>query len=253
MKTILTHFYNEEYLLPWWLEHHKKIFDFGVLIDYHSTDRSVEIIKDICPNWQIFTSRNNFFDAYECDSEIMFYEHQLPGYRIVLTVTEFLLGDIDKITPDRPDLLLQWFIPSIKFSKWDPSGRLDTTRQLWQQIHTGKSYRSFPELPMCRSYHNFIWKYWPPGRHYLTPNTEECIIFNYANSIIGAPMVKRRLQIQHKISEANKKDKLGDEHYIDENGMTFEKLEEWHKRMYTQHEEDLSQVINDITKINYYK
>lgn len=47
--TVISHFYNEEYLLPWWLNHHKNIFDNGILINYGSTDKSVEIIKSICP------------------------------------------------------------------------------------------------------------------------------------------------------------------------------------------------------------
>ena len=36
-KTITAVFYNEEYLLPWWLMHHKQYFDHGVLINYAST------------------------------------------------------------------------------------------------------------------------------------------------------------------------------------------------------------------------
>ena len=60
-KTVLTHFYNEEYLLPWWLDHHKKYFDHGILIDYASTDKSVEIIKEICPTWTEVKSKNEFF------------------------------------------------------------------------------------------------------------------------------------------------------------------------------------------------
>ncbi len=50
-KTIISHFYNEEYLLPWWLEHHKKYFNHGIMINYASTDNSVSIIKQICPDW----------------------------------------------------------------------------------------------------------------------------------------------------------------------------------------------------------
>ena len=46
MKSIISHFYNEEYLLPWWLNHHKKYFDYGLMIDYNSPDISVEVIKD---------------------------------------------------------------------------------------------------------------------------------------------------------------------------------------------------------------
>ena len=45
-KTVLCHFYNEEWILPFWLKHHREIFDHGIMIDYNSTDRSVEIIRD---------------------------------------------------------------------------------------------------------------------------------------------------------------------------------------------------------------
>ena len=44
--TVISHFYNEEYLLPWWLAHHTKLFDHGILINKGSTDRSVEICKN---------------------------------------------------------------------------------------------------------------------------------------------------------------------------------------------------------------
>ena len=82
MKSIISHFYNEEYLLPWWLEHHKKYFDYGLMINYNSTDRSVEIIKDICPDWQIVNSTNEQFDALRVDSEVSYYEEQIPGWKI---------------------------------------------------------------------------------------------------------------------------------------------------------------------------
>ena len=44
--TVISGIYNEEYLLPFWLEHHRKIFDHGVIVDWHSTDRSLEIIRE---------------------------------------------------------------------------------------------------------------------------------------------------------------------------------------------------------------
>ena len=69
-KTIISHFYNEEYLLPFWLKHHSKMFDHGILIDYNSTDRSVDIIREICPTWEIIDSRNELFDAVLIDKEV---------------------------------------------------------------------------------------------------------------------------------------------------------------------------------------
>lgn len=98
MKTVITNFYNEEYLLPFWLKHHKTIFEHGILINYHSTDRSVEIINEICPNWQVINTRHKDYDIVGVDQEIMEIETSIFGYKIVLTMGEFFMNrGIDKI------------------------------------------------------------------------------------------------------------------------------------------------------------
>jgi len=96
-KTVITHFYNEEYLLPWWLNHHKKYFDHGIMIDYNSTDRSVEIIKEICPTWEIHTTKNQYFYPPDIEPEILEYEKNIQGWRVVLNTTEFLFGNFDML------------------------------------------------------------------------------------------------------------------------------------------------------------
>ena len=40
--TCLIHIYNEEYLLPFWLYHHKDMFDDILIIDYRSNDKSID-------------------------------------------------------------------------------------------------------------------------------------------------------------------------------------------------------------------
>lgn len=45
---LLSNIYNEEYLLPFWCTHHKSMFDHAVIVDYGSTDKSIDIIKEIC-------------------------------------------------------------------------------------------------------------------------------------------------------------------------------------------------------------
>jgi hypothetical protein len=91
MRTVICHFYNEAYMLPWWLNHHTKLFDYGILIDHGSTDDSVDIIRELAPNWRIVRSRLTCFDAYLTDFEVMSYEHEIPGWKIALNVTEFLM------------------------------------------------------------------------------------------------------------------------------------------------------------------
>ena len=93
MNTVLTHFYNEEYLLPWWINHHKKIFDNGIMINYHSTDRSVEICKDLCPpHWKIVNTVNATIKPILNDVEVKVYENSVEGFKMTLTIGEFLLA-----------------------------------------------------------------------------------------------------------------------------------------------------------------
>lgn len=105
MRTIISHFFNEEYLLPYWLKHHVPLFDHGILIDHGSTDASLDICHELAPHWRIVRSRLTNFDAYMTDFEVMTYESDLPGWKIVLNTTEFLLSpvplaDIEKSIQD---------------------------------------------------------------------------------------------------------------------------------------------------------
>jgi len=242
MKTVITHFYNEEFLLPWWLEHHKKYFDFGVLIDYGSTDNSVQICKDICPHWQVLPSGNKTFDSNDLNTEIMFYETQLPGWRIALTTTEFLVGDINSLFVDTPTRL-QWFIPGIRFTEWDPLRQLDKSKPLWDQLRKGIHYKTDPIAHQCRSLHNFNDLKYEPGRHFLPHNTEDACVFHYAHCIVGSDMVKRRLQVQHKMSDNDKTKGLGSHHFCDSNGLTFNSLYEMHTNWISVGESDCSETI----------
>jgi hypothetical protein len=94
MRTVITHFHNEEYLLPWWLDHHTKLFDYGILIDHGSTDNSVEICMQLAPHWRVVKSNLFEFDAFLTDFEVMSYEQQITGYKIALTITEFFVPTI---------------------------------------------------------------------------------------------------------------------------------------------------------------
>lgn len=95
-KLLISHFYNEEYLLPFWINHHHNIFSDAVLINNNSTDMSVQIIKELAPNWSIINSPMKKFDSAKTDELIMKIENDYIGYsKIVLNTTEFLM--IDKL------------------------------------------------------------------------------------------------------------------------------------------------------------
>jgi hypothetical protein len=40
------------------------------MINYQSTDNSVDIIRSIVPDWEIVDSRNKEFDSRLCDEEV---------------------------------------------------------------------------------------------------------------------------------------------------------------------------------------
>ena len=92
--TLLTHIFNEEYLLPLWLRHHKDMFDNIIIVDYNSTDRSIEICRSICPECIIIKTQNDCFGAELIDREIMAIETQIEGAKITLNTTEFLFCEI---------------------------------------------------------------------------------------------------------------------------------------------------------------
>lgn len=214
-KTIIAHFYNEEYLLPFWLNHHKQFFDHGILVNYASTDKSCEIIKELCPSWEIRDSKNNFFSATACDLEIAEIEREITDWRICLNITEFLIGDFTKLSNFSGPLLIPQFL------------MVDTLEQMYSPINSnipllkqrqyGVNITTKKQDPVhdrfCR---NFSEVYIPSpttGRHWRCEhNTDLFRICWYRFSPFNEEMIKRNLQIQTRIPESDKISNLGFEH-----------------------------------------
>jgi|688.fasta_scaffold511160_1 hypothetical protein len=214
-KTVLCHFYNEEFLLPFWLKHHRKMFDHGIMIDYNSNDNSVSIIKEICPNWKILSSRNQFFDARQVDLEIIDLEKNLDGWRIALNVTEFLVGEMEKLEFINDDI----YIPSLimvcdedlenKLPDPDFPLCLQHTKGIFPQDETYERFRLRRMSRESKSY--------PIGRHFLFSEHKsdpEFLILWYKYAPFTKQMIKRALQIQHRMPETDKKLGFGYNHLI---------------------------------------
>lgn len=213
MKTIITHFFNEEYFLPHWLNHHKKYFNHGILIDYDSTDESVNIIKEICPDWQIIKSKNEMFDAKKCDDEVMEIEQSISGFRICLNVTEFLIGNY-KILDEENNFNKYFLIPSYVM--------VDTKEQMFTEVKNDlisercngldfEKENNF-RIRRARCFSNFNVNY-PLGRHFENYDTDEFRILWYgAYSPFNDKSIKRKLQIQTRIPNQDKLNKHGYEH-----------------------------------------
>jgi hypothetical protein len=212
-KTIISHFYNEEYLLPWWLEYHKKYFGHGIMINYASTDNSVNIIKQICPSWVIVNSRNQFFDAKLIDEEVMDMESTVTGWKTCLNTTEFLVGDYS-ILNDTPNQEL--IVPCFIMVDNQPEDIPTYGRSLIEQKYYGIHYQGRDPLARRpRLIHNKNRVDYPIGRHYPQHNTEKLKVLWYGWSPFNDKLIDRKLQIQNRIPYADKVRGWGSQHITD--------------------------------------
>ncbi|EJQ71610.1 MULTISPECIES: glycosyltransferase family 2 protein [Bacillus] len=211
--TLSSHFYNEEYLLPWWLMHHTKLFDHGILINRGSTDRSVEICKLFAPHWEIRNSKVVEFDAYLVDQEVMEIEKEVTGWKMVLNTTEFL-----------------WcFNKEQFFTSLNSNGgnkfSIRVIKMIDERYH-GILIHPSPNLlyPNGRLLHNIFHGDYRVGRHgshypysiYMQP----AFVFKFFYSPWNKAMKKRKLQIGPTLSKHSVQRGLGSHHLT-----TLEKLE----------------------------
>ena len=212
-KTVICHFYNEEFLMPWWCKHHKQIFDHGIMIDYRSTDRSVDIIKKICPDWEIVTTKNEFFDSTPIDAEVMEIEKKLEGWRIALNVTEFLYGNTDHLISK--DEMTQFLIGNYVFVDMEDPAKGPTYLLHDYPLHAQRHWGFDPntgdgQMPggamrrTNRSIHNFPVQY-KGGRHFgkTKRSFDDLMIFYYGWCYTKEQGIERKTQILPKIHETN--------------------------------------------------
>lgn len=216
--TLVSHFYNEQYLLPFWLQHHKNMFDHGILIDYNSTDDSVNIIKSIVPDWTIIKSRNDMFDAVKCDEEVIDIEKTITGWKIALNTTEFLCCTnikefIYKLDPDVMSICIKC-IPMVESDIHEHNTLLSYGTSLVKQ----RTYGIKNAVRHTRTIHRSENAKYCVGRHYshafpaYMSSLYEIVVLWYGFSPWNQDIIKRKLQIQNKIPESDKQQNFGKEH-----------------------------------------
>lgn len=253
-KTLLCHFYNEEWMLPWFLNHHKQIFDHGVMIDYHSTDRSVDIIREICPTWDIIPSRNQDFQADKIDIEVNDIESRIDGWKICLNVTEQLIGDYSVIDDQGPNTIM---VPSIFMIDTEYRTRkADTSLPLYKQYYNGFSFRdsdqSFLER-RARRLHRTNDPYptsstpdcMAPGRHYNFYSTDRLVTLYYGWCPFDQNQLNRKLQIQTQIPHVDRLRGWGFHHITNAETLTYRLEHEFIPRT-----RDLTKEINNYVKLH---
>ena len=213
------HIYNEEYLLPFWLNHHKDIFDDIIIIDYNSTDKSLEICKQICPSCRIITTRNPCFGAEIIDQEIMDIESQIEGIKIVLNVTEFLFcaRPIKDIFND-PTILKSYGINAYS-SYYNEFYYPKDNYELFAKLLDNVKYHCDRG---ARFIHNYTHGNYTVGRH-STSNpyspTNELYIIWMGFYPMNEFFLKRKLQIQNNMPLRDKEIGYGYQHLFTQEKM----------------------------------
>jgi hypothetical protein len=228
MRTIISHFWNEEYLLPWWIKHHREMFDEAVLINWGSTDRSVAEIRKHAPSrWKVVDTKwklpmdDNACFAAALDEEVIEIESGLTGWRICLNTTEFLIGDIASV--EREGGATQHNVGCLKMWDWNPEGALDHSKTLWSQLWMGTDCRphNMMGIRRGRSIHSHPIAY-EIGRHVTHPPAGlngDMVILHYGDCISSPAMLKRRMQVQERITTHDRRCGFGIQHFVTPEGL----------------------------------
>ena len=228
---LISHVFNESYLLPSWIKHHREMFDCALIIDYASTDGTMDVLKKYAPSsWRVVSSRNSEFDAEECDREVMEFEESLSGWKIALNTTEFL------IFPELSNVLKNLEARSksaVRISGYamvDPSDlhheALDIEESLWSKYHFGVPEHelglTYPtgetSRPVGRLMHSNITGQYSIGRHAWHKDDGElprsvASILWYGFSPWSPQLISRKTQIRSTVSEKDLLVGRGTHHY----------------------------------------
>nr|WP_197235485.1 glycosyltransferase family 2 protein [Bacillus cereus] len=218
--TLISHFYNEEYLLPWWLMHHTKFFDHGILINRGSTDRSVEICRQFAPNWEVRDSNVPEFDAILVDQEVMNIEKEVIGWKITLNTTEFFccqdknnfFSSLDNLGENMYSIRCIPLIDDPNYNYKDPV----YTKPLVTQRYHGLFPYDTTNQYIGRFIHNYEHGNYTAGRHWSPKKfliyLSSAFIIKFFYSPWTEPMRKRKLQIGPTLSKHSIQHNLGTYH-----------------------------------------
>jgi hypothetical protein len=212
MTTLISHIYNEEFLLPFFIERHYQKFDQGIILDYGSNDGSLSILKKMAPKWSIIDCSDQAFDALKLDSLVHSIEEKISGVCLVLTVTEFFIGD--------PRFITQGMVlPSYSLLRKGDDPEIKAGQRFHEVYKTGVSPFHIVSVenierftrPKGRKIKVSKEKY-PIGRHYEVLGHTPFLIYRVANCLANDEMISRRLQIQHKIPLSDIEQGFGVQH-----------------------------------------
>ena len=211
----VVHIHNEELLIPHWIAHHQHLYEKMVFIDHHSTDMSLELIGAMAPEAIVVPSRLSEFDAQLVDDEVMGVEEEYlnTDYKITSNITEFMWHD------DLQGLLYEnKEFEAIGFKAYmmvDKDLSLPLDGPLWKDRHNGYlDNETALNSRRWRFIHRMEHGHYGLGRHHVNlkdiKNPDWTILF--ASFSPWPQAIPRKMQIQHRIPERDKRIGSGIQH-----------------------------------------
>jgi len=222
MLNLISHIRNEELLLPHWIAHHRPIFDSVTIIDYASTDSSLDIIRTLAPEWRILRSQNINFDANNADFEVMQIEFYLSGWKIALNTTEYVVcTNLEQLVMNAENAGYHGIVGEASFILHDKLrlgfANIENERPILEQFNYGW------QEPPDKMFRRRLLHRWPTGSYSVgrhswmrgpTANSSDLL---YA-SLVYAPwdqaMINRKIAIGSQVSEHDRKIGLGNHHHL---------------------------------------
>ncbi len=149
---VITRFTNEEYLMPWWIQHHVQLFDHGIMIDCGSKDNTADIVKEYAPNWEIVRHDDKEFFVRDDIQEGMDYERLYPGcWKMTMNPSEFFCTrNMDALLSSlEADGVMAYAPHGINMA--DPPGVYDADELTYDKPLVAQRYHGYFEKDRTRS------------------------------------------------------------------------------------------------------
>lgn len=222
--TLFTECLNGEPLLPFWLKHHREIFDHGVIVLYPCKDDSEAIIRELCPHWEIVKPVHaNHYDCAGVDEEIMIQESKHEGWKMALNITEFAvtrgLQEVVQKVPAYVRCILPGDVAVMVDTPETINDPIDTGQPLLHQKHHGLFSKDY-KLWKCRHFrqlHRGIHGKYDVGRHNsgVKPRVKSPLL--YVAWFVWSPyraIRDRKLAVQNQLSDIDLMTKRGWQHLV---------------------------------------
>ena len=193
------------------------MFDTATIIDYGSTDGTMDLISKLAPSkWKVIGRTSSEFNAEECDRDVKEVEEGLPGWKIALNATEFLVFPEMRSVLNNLEARSKSAVRISGYVMADPSDihhdALDSGETLWSKYHFGvpehELHRHYPpsdtSRPVGRLMHSNSSGQYLTGRHAWQKDDGElprsvASILWYGFSPWTKTLVDRKIQIRNRM------------------------------------------------------